>query len=159
MVNGKRYSWEDVTVHLPSGVAIDISKIEYSDEKDHRAIYGKGSMPRGRGAGNYKAEGKVTLLREEFERVLAYARQRGRAFYQLRPFEITVSYANEDEATVTDVLHECLFVKRSTSADQGAEKVEVELDLAIFGGITMDGVEADSNEAGGSGGLGINITL
>ena len=145
MINGKRYSWEDISIRLPHGLAVDITKVEYSDEKDLRAVYGKGSMPRGRGAGNYKAEGKVTLLREEFQRLLAYARGHGGSFYKMPPFEITVSYANEDEPMVTDVLHQCAFTKRSTSADQGAEKVEVELDIAVFGGITMAGVPADTN--------------
>jgi hypothetical protein len=145
VINGAKYDWEGVEIRMPHGLAVDVSKIEYSDEKDQKAVYGKGPMARGYGRGNYKAEGKVTFLREEYQRLLDYVRTHGGLFYKIRPFEITVSFANEDQVTRTDVLHQCMFTKRGFSAEQGSEKTEVELDIQIFGGITTDGVAADAN--------------
>lgn len=146
MINGKRFAWEDVTIRLPQGTAVDVSKIEYGDEKDIRPVYGKGSMPRGFGSGNYKAEGKLTLLREEYERLLTVAKVlTPLRLYNLTPVEVVVSYANEDQPTVTDTLQQVKFTKVNTSADQGAEKVEVELDFVILGGIRWNGLQADVN--------------
>lgn len=136
MINGRNYDWESTTINLPHGTLVAVSKIEYSDEKEFKPVYGKGSKPRSFGSGNYKAEGKLTLQREEFEALLLYCRSQGiREFYGLAPFPITVSYANEDRPLVTDVLKQCKFTKTGSGSEQGKEQIEVELDFVILGGI------------------------
>lgn len=143
MINGKRYSWEDISTRMPMGELVDYESIEYSDEKQVEEKYGKGSNPRGWGAGNYKASGKVTMLREEFQRFVAYASSTRRSIYNVAPFTITCGYANEDSPTVTDVLRQCKITKMSTSPSQGDTDVKVELELAILGGIRWGSAEAN----------------
>jgi len=146
MVNGKRYGWEDVTIALPHGILIDVAGIDYEDEKEVKEIYGKGSMPNGYGSGNYKASGKLTILREEFEQLLRDARAAGaKTLYGIPPFEITVSYSNEDQPVITDILHQCKFKKTGRSSKQGDEKAEVELEFLILGGIEWNGTPGDTN--------------
>lgn len=140
MINGKRYGWEDITIRLPHGPLLDVDSIEYSDKKEIEPVYGKGSSPRGYGTGNYSAEGKITLLREEYLRLVAHAKARGVSFYGLPPFTITVSYANEDQPTTTDVLRGCKITERSSSASQGDQSVKVELSIIILNGIDSDGL-------------------
>lgn len=140
MINGKRYSWEDVTVNLPTGVAVDIDSIEYSDEKEFEESYGRGSNPRGYGSGNYKAEGKITLLKEEHDKMIAYTRSQGRSLYKLPPFPIVVNYANEDQPSSTDILKQCKISKVSHSTSQGDKDTKVEYDIKIFGGIFRNGL-------------------
>lgn len=140
MINGKRYSWEDITARMPHGVLLDIDSIEYSDERETEAIYGKGSSPRGWGAGNYSAKGKLTLLKEEFDRLVDYAKQLGVALYRIPPFPITVSYANEDQPLRTDVLKGCVISSVSHSASQGDSSVKVELEIQVLNGIWRDGL-------------------
>ncbi|MCR4442964.1 MAG: hypothetical protein QHH10_12085 [Peptococcaceae bacterium] len=141
MINGKKYSWEDITATMPHGVLIDITDIEYSDGKEIEAQYGKGSMPTGYGVGNYSAEGKVSMLREEFNKLLAYAKSQGCTLYTLPPFPITVSYANEDQPMVTDTLKNVKFTKTSVSSSQGDKSVKVDLDIQIVGGIAWNGIQ------------------
>lgn len=143
MINGKRYAWEDITIRLPHGPLLDVDSIEYSDKKEIEPIYGKGSNPRGYAGGNYSAEGKLTLLREEFNRLLDYARRLGTTLYGLAPFTIVVSYANEDEPITTDRLSGCKIVEASSSASQGDQSVKVELGIKILNGITWNGVAAN----------------
>ncbi|MCC5911321.1 MAG: hypothetical protein JJT76_12870 [Clostridiaceae bacterium] len=144
MINGKRYGWEDISTRLPTGELVDYENIDYSDEKEIEEKYGKGSNPRGYGSGNYKAEAKVTMLREEFQRsIVAYANSTRRTIYTLPPFPITVSYANEDNPTVTDVLRQCKIKKISTSGSQGESDVKVELELAVLGGIRWGSANAN----------------
>jgi hypothetical protein len=139
MINGKRYAWEDLSVMLPHGLALDIIDIEYDWDPDFKEVYGKGSNPRGYGAGNSKYSCKITVLREEFERMLADARSRGFAsLAAIRPFEIICSYANEDEPIVTDVIHQAKLKKVGTKQSQGSEKTEVEVELLVLGGITWN---------------------
>lgn len=140
MINGKKYSWEDISVVLPYGEMIDFQNIEYNDSKEIEAVYGKGSNPTGYGAGNYSAEGKVTLLKEEHDKFVAYAKKQGRSLYGIPPFTITVSYANEDQPTKTDVLKACKITKVSHSGGQGDKELKVEYELKILGGIWRDGL-------------------
>ena len=143
MINGRKYDWESVTLTLPWGVAIDINNIEYGDEREISEAYGKGSNPTGYGSGNYKAECKATVLREDFERLLEYAKQKGYALYGIPPFPITVSYANEDKPITTDVLRACKLKKVGTGSGQGDTSTEVELEFAVLNPILWNGVAAN----------------
>jgi len=142
MINGKYYDWEDVSINFAHGPLIDVQSIEYSDEQETEEVYGKGSKPRGYGHGNYKASGKVTFTREEYDRLIVWAKTQGRPLYDLNYFNATVSFADDGTQAHTDTLQECKFNKRSFKAKQGDKKNEVDLDIAIIGGIKSDDYEA-----------------
>lgn len=141
MINGKKYGWEDISATMPHGVLIDITDIEYSDGKEVEPQHGKGSMPTGHGTGNYSAEGKVSMLREEFNKLLSYAQSQGRSLYTLPYFPITVSFANEDQPMSTDTLKNVKFAKTSLSASQGDKSVKIDLEIQIIGGIAWNGIQ------------------
>lgn len=143
MINGKNYSWEDITIQLPYGTLIDVEDIEYSDEKETEANYGKGSNPTGYGEGNYSATGKMTLKREEFQRLLDHVKKNSKTLYGLEPFPVIVSYANDDQPTVTDKLPHCKFTSTKNGAAQNDKKVNVELEFIILKPIEWDGVPAN----------------
>ncbi|GAB6170784.1 hypothetical protein JCM15765_02620 [Paradesulfitobacterium aromaticivorans] len=140
MINGRVYDWESITIALPYGVVIGIESIEYKDSKEKEFVYGKGAMPVGRGEGNYKAEGKLTVLREEYQNLLDYCKQIGKSFYKIPPFPVTVSYANDGEPVKTDVVKGCSFNERSQSMKQGDKSVSKELSF-IAEKVVEDGVE------------------
>lgn len=140
-VNGKAYDWGDVNLQLP-GVAIEPQEISYDDELEKEVVYGLGSRPRGYGRGNYKASGKLTLLRDDYDALLDYAKQQGVPFFGLEFPKIIVSYANDGDRTRQDVLNKVSFTKRSNKAAQGDKSLKVDLDLMIAGMIEHDGVAA-----------------
>lgn len=139
-VNGISYSWESISVLLPSGVAVMIKSIKYSDESPTRPVYGKGRMARGFSKGNYKAEGELGLLREEFDRM--NARFGGQGIYGKTPFNVAVSYADDGKPTVTDILPYCLADKRDTSIEQDDQEVEVGVSITILEQIKWGGKPA-----------------
>lgn len=145
MINGKRYAWEDISISAPEGTIIDITEINYSDKKEIDEIYGKGSNPVGYGQGNYSAEGKMKIRREEHLRLTAALLQQGaNSIYQHTPFPITVSYANNDQPIpITDTLRACKLIETSNGPKQGDKSVELELSFKILGGILWNGVEAN----------------
>ena len=63
-VNGKAYGWGDVDIKLP-GLTPEVQEVSYDDENDVEEAYGRGGKPRGYGEGNYKASGKLTMLRDD----------------------------------------------------------------------------------------------
>jgi hypothetical protein len=145
MINGKKHSWEDITINLPHGTLVDVKDIDYSDKKEVEAIYGKGSNPTGYGEGNYSAEGKITLLRSEFEKINDYAKSQASAFYRLKPFPITVSFADEEGKTKTDELPSCKFTELKQSPKQGDKEMTVELSFVILDPIIRDGLPANDD--------------
>lgn len=139
-VNGKAYGWGDVDVKLP-GLVLTVQEISYDDEQEMEEQYGKGNKPRGYGVGNYKASGKMSLLRDDYDDMLAYCKAKKTPFYNLEIPSIVVSYANEGDRTRIDELKRVKMIKRSNKAAQGDKSLTVDIDLMIVGGIVQDGVE------------------
>ena len=138
-VNGKSYDWGDVDVKIP-GLALQVQEISYDDEQEKEEAYGRGVMPRGYGTGNYKASGKISLLRDDYDVLLDYCKAKNTPFYKLIIPSIVVSYANQGERTRIDELKKVMFSKRSNKAAQGDKSLAVDIDLMIVGGIVQDGV-------------------
>lgn len=139
-VNGINYGWGDVDVKIP-GLNLVVQEISYDDEQEMEESYGKGNRPRGYGKGNYKASGKMSMLRDDFDDVLDYCKATGKSFYNVELPSVVVSYGNPGGRTRIDELKRVVFVKRSHKAAQGDKTLTVDIDLMIVGGIVEDGVE------------------
>lgn len=139
-VNRKSYDWGDVDLKIP-GLALQVQEISYDDEDETEEVYGKGRRPRGYGKGNYKASGKMSLLRDDYDELLDYCKKKGISFYALEWPSVVVSYANQGERTRSDELKQVKPIKRSHKAAQGDKTLTVDIDLIIIGGIVEDGVE------------------
>lgn len=139
-VNGISYGWADVDVKIP-GLDLVLQEISYDDEQEMEESYGKGYRPRGYGKGNYKASGKMSMLRDDFDDVLDYCKATGKSFYNVELPSVVVSYGNPGGRTRIDELKRVVFVKRSHKAAQGDKTLTVDIDLMIVGGIVEDGVE------------------
>lgn len=139
-VNGINYGWGDVDVKIP-GLNLVVQEISYDDEQEKEESYGKGYRPRGYGKGNYKASGKMSMLRDDFDDVLDYCKATGKSFYNVELPSVVVSYGNPGGRTRIDELKRVVFVKRSHKAAQGDKTLTVDIDLMIVGGIVEDGVE------------------
>lgn len=140
-VNGKNYDWGDVDVKFP-GLALVLQEISYDDEQDMEESYGKGYKPRGYGKGNYKASGQMSMLRDDYEDLLAWCAAKGVNFYELEFPSVVVSYADSGKTITTDELKKVHPTKRTHKASQGDKSLTVEIDLMIVGGIVTSGVEA-----------------
>ena len=136
-VNGQTYGWGDVDVKIP-GLVLVVQEISYDDEQEMEESYGKGYRPRGYGKGNYKASGKMSMLRDDYDDVLAYCKAKGIPFYGIEWPSVVVSYANEGERTRIDELKKVIPTKRSHKAAQGDKSLTVDIDLMIVGGIMED---------------------
>jgi len=140
IVNGKCYDWGDVDVKIP-GMPFEPQEISYDDELEKEEAYGYGHKPRGYGRGNYKASGKVSLLRDDYQAVLDYCKAQGVKFYEMELPSVVVSYADSDGQIKQDELKKVHFTKRSHKAAQGDKSLKVDIDLMIVGGIVEDGLE------------------
>ena len=140
MVNGKVYSWEDITINVPGLEEIAITEISYDFEQEAELIYRSGGAPCGYGTGNKKNTVKVVMGREDYNVLLAWCKRKGKTLSRLLLDKITVSYANEDQDTVTDVLNKVILNKHSFSAKQGDKENKVSLDGFACRGGKLNGV-------------------
>lgn len=140
-VNGKAYDWGDVDLKLP-GLAVEVQEISYDDEMEKELAYGKGNRPRGYGTGNYKASGKISLLRDDYDAIVDYCKAKGVPFYKMELPSIVVAYANPGDRTRQDVITKISFSKSSAKAAQGDKSLKIDIDLMIAGEIIRDGLSA-----------------
>lgn len=139
-VNGKAYDWGDVDLKIPN-LTVEVQEISYDDELEKELAYGKGQTPRGYGEGNYKASAKMTLLRDDYDEIVEYCKNKGVPFYKLQIPKIVVSYANAGSKTISDVLNKVSFSKGSHKAAQGDKSLKVDIDLFVAGTIERNGLK------------------
>ena len=135
-INGRRFSWESITINLPHGIMVDVDSIDYEDEGKVNRTYGRGRRAQGWSRGNVSGKGKLSMLREEYER-LAAALEGGR--YGAAPFPIVVSYADDGAETITDTLEDCVFVNWKSGGKQDDGSVKVDMDFEILGDLMDNG--------------------
>ena len=147
-VNGQAYDWEDISVTLPHGEAAGITEIKYEDGQSVTARYGKGSVPRGFGRGNYEASGSMVLDRDEWEKLKKELTANGGGVYDHEPFTIVVSYANDNLGTITDTLKQCKITKFSgAGGSQGDDNASpMTCELTILRPILWNGVPAKKEQ-------------
>ena len=141
IVNGKVYDWSSVTISFPD-FDVELQEISYDDELEKEVSYGKGQKPRGFGTGNYKAEGKMSLLRDDYDDLLEYLKKKSTPIYKAVIPKVVVAYANDGQKTKVDTLRDVTFTKTSNKAAQGDKSLKVDKDFLIVGGINRNGVEA-----------------
>lgn len=130
LINGKEYSWGDISVLINGTFVTGITGIEYSDEQEVTDNYGAGRYPVSRSKGRITCAGKITLYSSE---VNALVKQSANGRLQdLAAFDITVSYVPDDGGVVvTDKLRNCQFKKNERSWSEGDASKTVDLELAV----------------------------
>lgn len=149
-INGRGYDWEDISVTLPSGEAVGITEIKYTDGQAKTAHYGRGAIPRAYGRGNYEASGSMVLDRDEWERLKKWlVDSGGGGIYDHAPFTIVVHYANDDMENITDTLGSAVITKFDGGGGaQGDDKVSaITCELLFLEPILWNGTPAKQSDA------------
>ena len=143
LINGKTFDWGDITISLlPTSSAIFTAKeISWDEEFEATAVYGKGRVPVGFGKGNWRASGKISLLKNEFE-ALALVVPNGILNMDPRSTHINVLYGNSFDSSIplsTTTLTGIRFTKVSEAAIQGDKELKVSLEFLILDNVRHNG--------------------
>jgi|JI8StandDraft_2_1071088.scaffolds.fasta_scaffold05048_9 hypothetical protein len=130
MVNGFEYSWEDVNLVLFGKLIEGIEAVDYSVSKSHTNVYGRGADPVAMGRGKKEYSGRLSILQSEFEAIQARI-PAGKDITDVAPFSVTVSYAPEGGAVVTDQLTYVRVSSFQKGMKNGDGNMVIELALVI----------------------------
>lgn len=132
LINGTRPDWAQTFISIDGADdEIGIKELNYSDENEAGEVYGAGSFKIGDTLGTYKAEGSMTLYKDE---AADFINSLGNGFYT-KKFNIIVSYLTmmgDTEQYVTDTLVGCRIKKVDASNSQGTDPTAVKFDLSFF---------------------------
>lgn len=139
-INGKYWAWEDLTIWLPTGLALDIMELNYKSTRDVDAVYGQGAAPRGYGRGNWKGEGDLTMKREQYDQLLLYVAAAGKTIYTLPPFAITAFFGDAELGANEDKIKGVKIKSVDKGNKQGDKSLDVKLAFEIVEDIVENGV-------------------
>jgi hypothetical protein len=130
-INGQVPSWADVSVTLLTREVEGITAVDYEDGVTVKPVRGRGIKRVGRVKGMYEATASLTLLMTEVE-AINQSLPAGSSIYDIKPFDVTVCYINEDYLLITHVLKDCTFTKQGRSSKTGdVSAIEVKLPLDV----------------------------
>lgn len=107
LINGVNYSWSNVSLVLFGVPVIGIAKIEYTRKQKKDNNYGLGVDPISRGYGNKEYEGKISIYRDEWNKIIASAPSRDPLDIDF--FDIQVSFSGTRVTPSLDVLRGVSF--------------------------------------------------
>ncbi|BDD07441.1 hypothetical protein [Aureibacter tunicatorum] len=129
LVNGRTYSWSDVTVNVLGNPVAGITEVTYEEKQDMENVYGAGDRPVARGYGKVEASGSISLLVDEVEALMAEA-PNGR-LTDIPEFDVVVAYETESGDVITHTIKNCKFKANSRSFKTGDMKMEVKMELLV----------------------------
>jgi len=128
-INGQLYSWADIRLNLLGRDVVGILAIDYGDGVTVKKVMGRGKKRIGRVIGDYDATATITLEMSEAE-ALNQSLKPGETIYDIPPFDVPVSYVNDDLMLVNHVLKGCTFMKQSRGSKAGEVK-EIDAPLPL----------------------------
>lgn len=131
MVNGREFSWEELSAAINGRVIEGIQGIEYTTETAHYNIKGRGKGNVAISVGQDDCDGSITLLQSEVEAIQASVPPGGKITRLV--FDVTVGYVPEVAGVpVFDRLLGCR-IKKLTKAYKNSDGFMVcDLPLMIY---------------------------
>jgi hypothetical protein len=134
-INGNRYSFASIEAAINGRRFKAFTEINYSDSLEVGDARGTSSIALGETDGDYSTEGSFTMLRREFDQMVA---ELGDGYGMTR-FPMTVVYANRGEPTVTDRLPAVRITGVENGHSQGNEPLTVQCTIKILVPIERNG--------------------
>jgi hypothetical protein len=134
-VNGNRHSWGSISAKIDGERYYGFTAIKFGDSRERVKAYGMGRhhAPLGRSRGKYSTDpvvltgwkSAVQALRDALA-----ARSSSTTSYGDVVFQIVVQYVDENDQPCTVDIEDCVWVKNSTSDEEGPDPLsdEVEID-------------------------------
>ena len=132
LINGNRYDFTSLTI-MANGIPVKgIKEISYTKTLEPGDVYGTSAQLLGRTRGQYKAEGSITIYREEWQELIKILQTLvpGGGYMEAN-FDVIVTYGELLLPTTTDTLKGCRIKKAEHSLAEGSDALVIKADLSI----------------------------
>jgi hypothetical protein len=129
-VNKKAYDHGDITLTFLGNQPINFFMIEYGDEQEHQLNHGRGNEPHSYSTGKITYNCKLGLGMDEVVAVQNAAP--GRDLKKIKPFDIIVTYLNEDQQLVVDRVT-VKFKGAGRKSSSGDMNIQQEFEMLCLG--------------------------
>lgn len=126
LINGYEYSWEDVNITIFGKLLTGVTEVEYTSEKQHTNIYGRGADPVAMGRGNKTYTGRLMVNQSELESILQKL-PKGKDITDVTGTKMVVAYAPEGGKITTDIIQNVRFTSMRKGLKQGDGNMGCEL--------------------------------
>ncbi len=125
-VNGREYSWGDVTVVMGGRDVARIRGIKYLSKQEAEYLHAKGNKPIGIQKGNISFSGEITILQSELNSLMLLSKSK--TLFDLN-LNIVVCYgdATKGEPMTIDKIYGAQFTEIDKGLKQGDAFMEVTL--------------------------------
>lgn len=130
LINGRTYSWADITVIILGRKVQGITAISWKQAQEKSNNMGQGNRATSRSRGNRTAEASITLSLKEIV-AIQNALPVGTDILDIKDFPVIVSYNNDQNQFVSYQLQHCEFLEFGADSSQGDAIIEKELPLII----------------------------
>lgn len=122
--------WNSITVNVMGRDLEGITQLSYTDSETKENVYGAGKYPIGRSSGNYEAEAKISLYKEEADG-LRLSLGPGKRVMDIAPFDIVVQYENQVGVILKDRIRNCEFKNDGVEVAQADGTIVTEYELLV----------------------------
>jgi hypothetical protein len=143
-VNGEFYGFARVGFSFAGSKVIAFTSFEYDDGMELEEIYGANMAPLGFGEGKYSANFKLTVSKEDFDKVVKPALLEGGdgSLYGHKAFDAPCSYSKRDNKEIkTDTVKGVRIMKISHKTAEGDKSTMIDIEGKALGGIWRDGTK------------------
>jgi len=130
LINGlENYAWGDGTINVLGNQIVGVQKISYTKTRKIEPIYGAGSKPISYGYGNYEFTGKITILFDTLQQLLALIPTRN--LMDIPNFTVVYSFLSANLSPAQVILKQCRFKTTGFDIAQGDTMIGVDLELVV----------------------------
>jgi hypothetical protein len=129
--SGNKFDYTSIELDIKGTKFVGVKEISYSDEMEPGEVYGTYAHSIGVTRGQYKAEGSMTIFKEELPNLIALLSDSEGKGWMETQFVASVSYSEPGKTLQTDVLYGCRIKKVEDSHSAGGDALEVKIDLRV----------------------------
>lgn len=130
LINGRAYSWADVTVIILGRKVQGITAVSWMQSKEKSNNMGQGDRPVSRSHGNRTASASITLSLKEIA-AIEVSLPKGKDLLDIKPFPVIVSYNNSENKFISYQLQHCEFTEFGNDISQGDAEATKSLPLIV----------------------------
>lgn len=131
MINGKRYSYENISVAMQGTTLPEVTEVNYSEKVTEEKRYVLGSSKPVAGIqGPPEYTGSIGMTRDQYDD-LQEQLPKGLSLTRIDAFDITVQRLGKNDRLITDVLRQCKFIEVTNEFKSAESHAEIVLPLSV----------------------------